>query len=343
MGRGPELTGRGLGVKARAAAFGRRLSRSLPGRAFARYMDGQGGNWATLVAWNAFFAFFPMLLVTITVVGALLHNPGARTTIEQHVLAAFPPCDQRHPSLAGRCVVIDALNSFRTHTGILGVVGFLGLMWGGSSLFGTLDQALSALYPCRARDFIPQKLMSFGMILLLTVLTVPLLLSSSLLALLQSLPHVPRFFGSGPASLLIQIGVGSVDATLLFAVVYYLVPNRRQRLLRVLPGACVAGVLFELVTLLFPLYFSTQARAPAFGQTFALVFLLLFYFSVLGQIVMLAGALNAELDPDLAGCRSGEGIPAGGLPGQAVLRDDRREAVGAASSPGDERRSAVGG
>ena len=315
-------------MKARAVALGRRLSRSLPGRAFVRYMDAQGGNWATLVAWNAFFAFFPMLLVTITVVGVILQNPGARTTIEQHVLAAFPPCDPAHPSLAGRCVVIDALNSFRTHTGILGVIGFLGLMWGGSSLFGALDQALSALYPCRARDFIPQKLMSFAMILLVTVLAVPLLMSSSALALLHSLPHLPRFLTSGPASLLIQIAAGSVDATLLFTVVYLLVPNRRQRLRRVLPGAVLAGVLFELVTLLFPLYFRMQARAPSYGQTFTFVFLLLFYFFVIGQIVMLAGALIAELDPDLTACQSGEGIPAGGLPGQATLADDRREAAG---------------
>jgi membrane protein len=304
----------------------RRLLNSFPVRVIARYLDAQGTNWGTVIAWNALFAFFPIVLVTITVLGLVLRDPGVKQSIEHQIAAAFPNCrDGAH------CEIIDALDSFKKRTGVFAILGFAGLFWSGSSLFGAMDQGLSSLSGCKPRDFLPQKLMSFGMILLFTVLTVPLILSGSLLGLLERLPLVPTVFRIGPVSLLIQLGLGVLDATLLFAAMYYVVPNRRQRLRQVLPGALVAAALFEGFTLVFPLYFRVSGGFAAYGQTFALFFLLLFYFFVLGQIVMIGGAVNAERDPDLRSCDAGAGEPAGGLDPAAMAERDRARA-----EPGDE-------
>ncbi len=300
----------------------RRLLNSFPVRVIKRYLDGQGTNWGTLIAWNALFAFFPIVLVTITVLGLLLQDQGLKDSIEHQIAAGFPNCrDSKH------CEIIDALNSFKERTGVFAVLGFAGLFWSGSALFGAMDQALSSLSGCKPRDFIPQKLMSFGMILLFTVLTVPLILSGSLLGLLEKLPLVPTVFRIGPVSLLLQLGLGILDAMLLFTAMYYVVPNRRQRLRQVLPGALVAAALFEGFTLVFPLYFRLSGGFAAYGQTFALFFLLLFYFFVLGQIVMIGGAVNAERDPDLRSCDNGAGEPAGGLSPATMAARDRVEEV----------------
>ena len=289
-----------------------RLLRSFPVRIVRRYDQADGGTWATVIAWNALFAFFPIMLVVVTVVGIVLNSPTARTSIEQQVLTAFPG------ATAGE--VLKALNTFHEHTGILGVVGVLGLLWSGSGLFGAIDKGLAALYRCKSRSFLRQKLMSFAMILVFTLLAVPIVFSSSLLPLLHSLPYLPRVFTSTTASLLIQFGAGTIFATVLFAAIFYVVPNRRQRLRSVLPGAVTAGLLFELFTLVFPLYFEFQSRAPAYGQTFALVFLVLFFFYVLGQIVMIGGSVNAELDPDVTVCRERPGFVTAGLEAVTVTR-----------------------
>jgi membrane protein len=288
-----------------------RLLRLLPVRVVRRYLDAQGGNWATIIAWKAFYAFLPIVLVIATVLGIVLQNQGLKHDLEVQVVQAFPECRSDHG-----CAVLSALDAFRQRTGLLGAVALIGLLWTGSGLFGAIDQALAGLYPCEPRGFVRQKLMAFFMILLFTVLAVPLLLSSSLLSLLESLPAVPGFFRGGPAALLIQIGAGVLDATLLFATIYYVVPNRRQTLRRVLPGALVSGALFEGFSLVFPLFFKLAGGFTTWGKTFALIFVLLFYFSVLGQIVMLGGAVNAELDPDVGECRSRPGVPAGGLSGE---------------------------
>jgi membrane protein len=284
----------------------RRLLTSFPVRVVKRYLDIQGPNWGTLIAWNALFAFFPIILVAITVLGLVLQDPGIKHNLESQIAAAFPNCRQQMAH-GGHCAIIDALDAFREKTGLTGVIGFAGLLWGGSALFGAMDGGLSTLYRCRSRDFFPQKLMSVGMILLFTVLMVPLILSGSLLNFLERLPVVPHMLRTGSASLLIQIGLGIVDACVLFTAIYTVVPHRRQRIRGVLAGALVAACLFEGFTLVFPLYFRISGGFAAYGQTFALFFLLLFYFFVLGQIVMLGGAWNAERDLELRALEGGSG------------------------------------
>jgi membrane protein len=308
-----------------------RLLRSFPVRLVQRYLDAQGPNWATLIAWNALFAFFPIVLVTITVVGIVLQDPGTKQTIESQVAAVFPTC--RHLTAGRSCEIIDALNSFRHRTGVYGIIGMAGLLWSGSGLFGAMDQAMGGLYPCKPRDFIPQKLMSFGMILLFTVLTVPLVLSGSLLGFLERLPFVPTLLRTGPVSLLLQIGVGILDASLLFAAIYYVVPHRRQRLRDIIPGSLIAAALFEGFTLVFPAYFRLAGGFATYGQTFALFFVVLFYVFVLGQIVMVGAAINAEIDPDLSRCDRGVGPSAGGL-APAEAEPDGAAAVGAPEARG---------
>jgi membrane protein len=304
-----------------------RLRKSLPIRAVKRFLGAQGPNWATIIAWNLFFAFFPMVILVITAVGFALHDPGTRATVEGQVLAAFPSCRAQQSS-GGSCQIITALDDFRKSTGIFAIVGILGLVWSGSGLFSAIENGLNSLYPCRSRSFVKQKLMSIGMVVIFAVMALPLLLSGSLLSLLQSIPGLPGFLHGGIAGLLLQLGAGIVDASLLFGIIYYVVPHRRQHIRDIIPGALVAGVIFELLTLVFPLYFKLVTNSPQWGQTFGLIFVLLFYFSLLSQIIMLGGAINAEVSQGCGRCAA-RGLKDGGLDGAAVRADPEvRSAAG---------------
>jgi membrane protein len=265
----------------------RRLGRAFPVRVIKRYLDANGPNWATLIAWNTLFAMFPIVLVAATVVGFVLNNQGIAEGLEQQVVNAFPGKKNQDQ-------ILGALHAFRDRSGLLAVVAVAGLLWGGSALFGAIEQGLCALYGCRPRDFIRQKLMAFAMILLFTVLALPLVASGSLLPALESLPAVPSFLRTGVVALLLQLAAGAFDAAVLFLAIFYVVPNRRQRIRRVLPGALAAGIMLEGLTLLFPLYFKLAGGFATWGATFALFFLLMTYVFLLGQILMIAGALNAE-------------------------------------------------
>jgi membrane protein len=295
-----------------------RLARSFPVRVVKRYLDAQGPNWATLIAWNGLFALFPIVIVTLTVLGVVLQNPGIAQNVEKAVVNAFPGNSNQQAQ------ILDAINGFKHNSGVFAIVGFVGLMWGGSALFGAIEQALSALYRCRPRDFLQQKLMAFAMILLFTVLAVPLVLSSALLPALQSLSFVPSLLTSGPSALLIQVGAGLLDGTLIFLAIYYVVPNRKQRLRHVIPGAVTAGVLLEAFTFVFPLYVKLAGGFNTYGATFALFFLLMTYMFFLGQITVLGGAVNAEYE-----------LSRGGEPGACVAATPEQEMRPPTAEAGD--------
>ena len=55
-----------------------RLLRSFPARVVRRYLAASGPTWATVIAWNLLFAFFPIVLVAITILGLVMQGAGPR-------------------------------------------------------------------------------------------------------------------------------------------------------------------------------------------------------------------------------------------------------------------------
>jgi uncharacterized BrkB/YihY/UPF0761 family membrane protein len=160
-----------------------------------------------------------------------------------------------------------------------------------------MEQAFAVIYHTRQRDFIRQKLIAFGMVFLFTILAGLGVASSSLLPALKNIPYLPSFLYSPTAAYIVQIIVGIVAGLILFTTIYYVIPNRKQQLRKVLPGALLAGVLFEVVTQLFPLYVTLNKGLNQYGKTFGLIFLLMTFFFFLGLITMLGVELNSIIYP----------------------------------------------
>ncbi|MFN2451843.1 MAG: YihY/virulence factor BrkB family protein [Candidatus Dormibacteria bacterium] len=265
-------------------------------RIVQRYMDGDTGNWATLIAWNFLFAFFPLVLIAASVLGLLLRNPSIALDINNAVASTF------HTDQQG---IFKALNNVQQRSGLFALVGIIGLFWSGTSLFAVMDQGLSRIYGCKPRDFLPQRVMGVAMVLLLIVLTVPILLSATLLPLVRQLPLPSEAFVSSGAAYLTQAVASVADGTVLFGAIYMVVPNRRQRWRYVLPGALTAGALFTLFSVVFPVYIAHFAAGfERFGATFAIFFIILTYFFFVGQITMVGGLVAVECDPERDRCRA---------------------------------------
>jgi membrane protein len=279
-----------------------RLLKSFPIRVVKRYAAASGSTWAIDIAWNALFAFFPIILAITTILGLALGSSEIGSTIDRSIANAIPGQEGN--------LIVEALNSFHKAAGPLAIISFVGLLWSGSSLFSAMDQGLDALYPTKQRSFIRQKLMALLMIVVFTVLVLPATASASLLNVVTKLPNVPSFLAGGPVALVLQILFGIADGFLLFAAIYLIVPNRPHKIREVIPGAITAAVLFEAFTLLFPLYFKLQHGFTTYGKTFALFFLLMTFAYWMAQIIMLGGALNAELHPPEPGSfpRAGSSI-----------------------------------
>jgi membrane protein len=274
---------------------------SLPGKVAATFAEKQGTNWAVLLAWNALQAMLPILLLTIALLGFALGFAGVKqSAVVQDLVGVMPSPTARQETL-------DALKGAHAYSGVFLVFGLASFLWSGASLFSQMDQAFAAIYNVKQRDFVPQKLMSIGMMLLFVGLVGLTLVTSSLLPLLKFVPYLPALLTGGPATVALQALLGVVSGVVLFGAIYFVVPNRPQHVTDVWPGALLAGALFELLTLLFPLYLHLTGGGNTYGQTFGLFLLLLGYAYFLGLITVLGATLNAVSQewPAYAGATEG--------------------------------------
>jgi membrane protein len=256
------------------------------GQIVHRYAAVNGGSLAQIIAWNGLSAFLPMTLVAVALLGILLGNHGIASGIEDRVAGAIG-------NGADKQAVLSALHTFQQKSGIFALLGMASLVFSASALIGAFDQAFNALYECKPRTFFAQKRMAVGVMIVFTICAIPLVASSSLLSSLKYIPRLPQFLYSGPGALLLQVALGVLDGVVLFGIIYYVVPHRHQRWRDIFPGALTAAILLELVTLLWPLYFKLSNGFATYGKTFSLLFLLLAYFYLLGQIIVIGATVNA--------------------------------------------------
>jgi membrane protein len=269
-----------------------RLMESVPGRVISKFLEDQAPNWAALIAWNALFAMFPIVIFAASLLGFALQLFGEANIAVYKTIFSVIPNDTGQQN-----EVIKAVTGVKSQSGVLFIIGLVGLLWGGSALFGAIEQAFAVIYHNRPRDFVRQKLISVGMVFLFTILVGIAVATSSILPALKSIPDIPTFLYSGAAAFILQMIVGVVAGFLLFGSIYYVIPNRKQEFRKVVPGALVAGILFELVTLLFPLYLSINRGINQYGATFGLIFLLMTFFFFLGLITMLGVEVNSVIYP----------------------------------------------
>src|SRR5260221_11970507 len=143
-------------------------------------------------------------------------------------------------------------------------------------------------------------MMALCMLLLFLVLAVPMLLASSIPALLQVLLEhtiVHQLPGNGFFFGLLGILVSLCLSWVLFEAIYLVVPNRRIGFRKSWLGAVVAAVLLQVYLALFPLYFTPFLRRCQGTAGVLRVLLVFFYYFALN---LLAGAvIKAFLEDQL--------------------------------------------
>src|SRR5438067_13199984 len=307
----------------RARALADRGLNSLPGRVIRKFAADNGPNQAILIAWNVLFSIFPIALAMAAVLGLILTHAGVKADAVYQTVLAIVPDDK------GRAQALSGLESVKRQSGLFFLIGLGGFIWSGSSLFGAMEQSFDVIFHCPQRNFIRQKLMGFLMMLLFTLLAGIAVGTSALLPLLKLIPVVPVSWTQSASVYVLQPIIGVLSGVLLFGSLYFVVPNRKQRITEVWPGALLAGVAYYALTLLFPLYLSFNKGLNQYGKSFAFLFIVMNFFYFLGLITMLGVELDAVLHP-VPGEHPAKGrrAPAAGSPAQRkAAAGPRRSAI----------------
>jgi membrane protein len=249
-----------------------RAERLYPVRLARAYSESQASSYATALAFNLFMSMFPLMLGLLAIVGFVLRNPDQLAQVQAGLLSFFP-ADAQEP-------LRKTLTQVRDRAGLLGVIGILGLIWSGSSLFTGMEFALGQMFGAPQRSFVRQRLMALTMTGAFVVAIVVAVFANTALALVRSVPF------AGPV-------VGAVVWVLFMIAIYRFVPNRTFSTLRqVWPGALLAGVLMEALTLLWPLYAALTHGFNTYGAAFTLFFLLATWLYFLSQLILLGAIAN---------------------------------------------------
>lgn len=277
---------------ARGRTVASRASELFPVRVVMTFVATDGASKAILIAWNSLTAIFPIALAVAAVGGFVLSAAGVTSTaIIVQVLSVFPS------DLEAQSAALRGMEALQDRAVLFLGLALIGFVWTGSSLFGGMESAFGTVFNTHSRPFVRQKLMGLGMMGLFAVLALVAVGTSALVPLLSEIPDLPTSLTRGWIAPTISAVVGAVAGFLLFFAIYYVVPNRHQRPLRVLPGALFAGLAFEALTLLFPTFIRFNQGINMYGREFAFLFILLTFFYALGVITMLGAVIIAVIDP----------------------------------------------
>jgi len=249
----------------------RRIRSSLPVRVLSAYGSSKAGNYAAAVAFAGFLAMFPMMLGALAIVGFLIRDPGTETRFQTLLIQLFPNTAQ--PQL------MEALRGVRQSAGWMGMVSLAGLIWSASGIFSTMEFALTQIFGTKQRDMLRQKAMGLVMMLLLVVA-------------IGATVAINAIAGLFPMAWVTSLVVGAAVMVALLVLLYRFVPNRTFRLRDVLPGAILAGVLIEALSLGFPVYESISRGFNTYGAQFGLFFLLAAWLYLLCQVLLLGAVYN---------------------------------------------------
>lgn len=276
-----------------------------PVRLVRAYGDSHAADYAAGLAFNMFMSMFPLLLGLLAIVGLVLRDRHQLLQVESGLIAFFP-ADATAP-------LQKTLGQVRDRAGILGIIGVAGLIWSGSGVFTAMEFALGQMFGAEQRTFVRQRLMAFLMTFAFVAVIVVSVFANAVVALARSVPF------AGPV-------VGAVVWIGFMVAIYRFVPNRTFSTLRqVWPGALLAGILMEVLTLVWPLYTSLTGHFSTYGAAFALFFLLATWLYLFAQLILLGAVANKMRlgTPSKAGVVAEPGTGAIETPGTRAVEEHR--------------------
>lgn len=277
-------------------------------RFFSKVLKDNVTMLASVVAWGVLSSIIPILVGLIAISGLLLRDRG-----RQEIIIAALSRSLQHVLTAAelRGLVHLVVN----HTGLLGLLGIVGVLWGASNIGGAIATVFQPIFQVRGRPLVRQKLIDVGMIFVFTTLMLVIVGATTAGTLLnQLLANAPQ---TSTSTFLVGSAVSLLAAFLLFVVIYTVFPNveHRFRIGHVWQGAAVAALLFQMLSYIWPLYV-VVFHPQRYGAVLAPIVILgvwIYFFAlilVLGAEVVSFGALA---DARTAGLSVGP-VPDGTVP-----------------------------
>ncbi len=254
---------------------------------FDAWMEDNALRLSAALAYYSIFSIAPLLVIAISVAGLVLGADAVRGHLDDQLKSYIG-------AKAAESVQSMVQSASKPSEGWMGAaIGFVTLMLGASGVFGQLKDALNTIWEVRPKGgagiigFIRERLLNFGMVLVIGFLLLTSLLLTTALAALngyfESIVGIPPVVG-GVLAFIVSFGV----VTTLFAFIFKVLPDAQIEWRNVWTGAVVTALLFELGKFGLGFYLGRESTASSFGAAGSVVLLLLWVYYA--SCILLFGA-----------------------------------------------------
>jgi membrane protein len=259
-----------------AAAQGSKLKYffDLAKKAVMAWIDDLAPSMGAAISYYTMFSLAPLLVIVIAVAGAIF----GREAVQGEIVTQLQGLIGRDGAIAVQGLIKSADEPAKGL--VAGIISIVILIVGATTVFGELQSSLDRIWHVPEREkpsgvwgLLRARVLSFGLILgLAFLLMVSLLVSASVAA-----------FGSWAGGLLpgwevllmgLNIVVSIGITTVLFAMIFKLMPTAKIEWHDVWIGAIVTAVLFEIGKTLIGLYIGKSGVNESFAAAGSLVVLL---------------------------------------------------------------------
>jgi membrane protein len=290
-------------------------------RAFGRYQADAGDRQAAAVTFFGFLSFFPILALATSILSYAVGDDAVSTVVSQ--------VNSYAPGLADQLKLEEILTDDEAASAAAGV-GLVGLLYSGLGWVDALREAIRAIWHhnVKAGNIVVKKAKD---VVILLGLGITVLLSIGISAAagaftdfafdlvgLEKTP-VAKAFAS-----LLGIVLGLMTSTALFLYLFWRLPKVQSPFRRIIKGAVLAGVLFEVLKQVGALYIQRTTENPVYGS-FAVVVGLLIWINIVSRMLLICAAwtVTAPYDSDIepSGTANAEAARKAGIPTEFADND----------------------
>ena len=230
------------------------------------------------MAYYSIFSIAPLLVIALSMAGLVFGPDAVRGHLDEQLEAVMSP--QAAESL--QSMVKSA--SKPSDSILNAILGFGILLVGASGVFAQLKDALNTIWEVKEKPgsggvmtFLRQRLLNFGMVLVIGFLLLTSLVLTTALAAVNG--YFDRIFALPPAvwgvaAFLVSFSI----VTLLFAFIFKVLPDAQIKWRHVWIGATVTAALFEVGKFALSWYLGRESTSSSFGAAGAVVLLLLWVY-----------------------------------------------------------------
>lgn len=280
-------------------------------RSYARFDEVHGFRLGAAFSYYATFAIFPLLLLTITVIGFFL---GDDAPARARMLSAVGRSDS--PVYQVLDQTLTTLQGARHARGISAVIGVLMLLFSASGACVELDESLNEIWGVKPRSgdgvigtiraLVQDRLAAFAIVGFIALTLLASVVGSAVIRVVLEVLGIHHTV----LAKLGQLALSFSLITAVFVMAFHYIPRVRPPWKTVLPGAIVTTVLLTILKEVFALYLANLTSYSAYGIVGGVLALATWIY-LSSQLIFFGAAITrADCDAKDATVKNASIIPA---------------------------------